>query len=59
MPKLETQSTVTPHWSQNKAYFRTAIPRDIALNVLELNTDGKKQKLAWKLDKGKVVVEKK
>jgi len=59
MPKLEDQSTVTPHRTQGKTYFRTAVPKDIALNVLGLNTDGRKQKLAWRMHKGKVVVENK
>ena len=53
---MHQTSTVSKHPSQGKTYFRTAVPRDIALNVLGLNTDGDKQRLSWKLEKGKVVV---
>ncbi len=57
MNKFKAESTVTAH--HEGTYFRTAIPRDIALNILGLKTDLKKQRLVWTVEKGKVVVEKK
>ena len=53
---LEKTSTVLFHKSKDKTYFKTFIPRDIALNVLGLKTDKAKQRLTWSIVKGKIVV---
>ena len=46
------------HNGELKTYFRTSIPFDVAIEYLKLKTDeNKTQKLAWKIDKGKVIVE--
>jgi len=38
-------------------FFRTQVPKDIGIDELGLNTDDKKQKLVWKVEKGKIIVE--
>ncbi len=53
---MQQKSTVTSH--HKGKYFRTQIPRDIAIDVLGLKTDIPKQQLEWKIKKGRVVVEK-
>lgn len=58
MPKLQSKTTVTQHHSGGKVYFRTALPADLALNVLQLKKDVRKQRLLWRLEKGKIIVEK-
>ena len=56
MARLEWKTTVTPH--HQGRYFRTQVPRELALE-LGLFVDGKKQRLQWRLQKGKAVVERK
>ncbi|MFA4855497.1 MAG: hypothetical protein WC634_02840 [archaeon] len=59
MAKISALSTVKQHKVQGKVYFSTGIPLSIAVDVLGLVRDEKKQKLCWQIDAGKVVVEKK
>lgn len=41
-----------------KRYFmRTAVPKSIGIDLLGLNLEEKGQKLIWKADKGRIVVE--
>lgn len=55
---MQQTSTITWHKSKGMTYFRTSVPHDIAVNLLGLNTDVKKQKLAWRIEQGRVIVEK-
>ncbi len=44
--------------NHKKRYFmRTAVPKSIGIDLLGLNLEEKGQKLVWKVEKGKVVVE--
>ncbi len=54
---MKATSTITLHKSKGKIYFRTSVPRDIAIDMLGLKVDGKKQQLTWSIKKGKVVIE--
>lgn len=51
---MEFETTVTGHPSKDKYYFRTAIPQEIALKLLKLKRNQKKQKIKWKVNKEKV-----
>ena len=59
MAKICAESTVKQHKVQGKVYFSSGVPLSLAVDVLGLARDEKKQKLCWSIDKGKVVVEKK
>ena len=60
---MEQEGAVLIHKVTKKggAYinFRCPIPKDVAINALGLKVDEEKQRLVWKLEKGKVVVKKK
>ena len=57
---MEQEGAVLMHRVSKKSgeyvNFRAAIPKDIAVNALGLKVDVPKQRLVWKLEKGKVVV---
>jgi len=52
------ETTIGRHKSKGRYFFRTAVPRNIGMNLLGLGDDIKKQKLIWEIDNGKVVVRK-
>ena len=54
MAKLSETTTVKIH---NKKYYYTPIPKTIAEQMLGLTWEHKKQKLEWKIEQGKIVVE--
>jgi len=56
MAKILKESTVKQHKAQGKVYFQTGIPLPIAVDVLGLARDKKKQRLEWIVKEGKVVV---
>jgi len=54
---IEKTSTVSLHKSKGKVYFRTAIPFDIAVNVLGLRIDEQnKQTLKWGVKDKQVLI---
>ncbi len=55
---LEKYSKVELRRTQGKLYYRVQIPKEIAENVIGLRNDIEGQSLRWRLDKGKLVVEK-
>jgi len=49
-----TRRKVNGRWQY---FFRTAVPKDIGIAILGLNTEERKQTITWKAEKGKVVIE--
>ena len=56
MARFTETTTVKIH---NKKYYYTPIPKTIAEQMLGLTWEDRKQKLLWKIEQGKIVVEKK
>ena len=54
MIKLEKPSKVRIH---DKKYYATIIPKRMAEEMLGLKIDKRNQRIDWKVEKGKVIVE--
>ena len=56
---FERHSTVMLHKAKGKTYFRTAVPFDIATQMLGLSRDVKRQELVWLIENNKVIATRK
>ena len=52
---FKKKSTVQIHKSKGKRYFRTALPFSVA-QVLGLDREAQKQRVEWRIENGKAVV---
>lgn len=52
---FKKMSTIQIHKAKGKQYFRSSVPFNVA-QVLGLDREAKKQRIAWRVKNGEVVV---